>query len=119
MFFRNLVCVKHNGQQVHVYQFIATVFRFIVYSNPKSIITKMKKLILLAFLVSLSSCKSVSSKLSNLHKSKTEIREEKKKADVIILATGGTIAGKGESATKAGYKAGEVPIDELLEAVPE
>lgn len=38
---------------------------------------------------------------------------------VIILATGGTIAGAGESATKAAYKAGQVPIDALLNAVPE
>src|SRR5699024_5794348 len=32
---------------------------------------------------------------------------------------GGTIAGKGESETEAAYKAGEVPVDDLLEAVPE
>lgn len=38
---------------------------------------------------------------------------------VIILATGGTIAGAGESATKAAYTAGQVPIDALLNAVPE
>ncbi|EHQ42328.1 type II asparaginase [Myroides odoratus] len=38
---------------------------------------------------------------------------------VIILATGGTIAGAGESSTKAAYTAGKVPIDDLLNAVPE
>jgi L-asparaginase len=38
---------------------------------------------------------------------------------IIILATGGTIAGSGESATKAAYTAGKVPIDELLSAVPQ
>jgi L-asparaginase len=38
---------------------------------------------------------------------------------VTILATGGTIAGAGESATKAAYTAGEVPIDILLSAVPQ
>ncbi len=38
---------------------------------------------------------------------------------VHILATGGTIAGSGDSHTKAAYKAGEVPIEELLNAVPE
>ena len=38
---------------------------------------------------------------------------------VIILATGGTIAGSGESATKAAYTAGQVPIDDLLNAVPQ
>ena len=38
---------------------------------------------------------------------------------VTILATGGTIAGAGESATKAAYTAGKVPIDILLSAVPQ
>ena len=38
---------------------------------------------------------------------------------IIILATGGTIAGSGESSTKAAYTAGKVPIDELLSAVPQ
>lgn len=38
---------------------------------------------------------------------------------VIILATGGTIAGSGESSTKAAYTAGKVPIDNLLNAVPQ
>lgn len=37
---------------------------------------------------------------------------------IMILATGGTIAGSGESSTKAAYKAGKVPIDVLLNAVP-
>src|SRR5579864_5419992 len=38
---------------------------------------------------------------------------------VKILATGGTIAGAGVSADRAGYKAGALPIDELLAAVPQ
>ncbi|MNE21359.1 L-asparaginase [compost metagenome] len=38
---------------------------------------------------------------------------------VIILATGGTIAGAGESSTRAAYTAGKVPIDDLLNAVPQ
>lgn len=38
---------------------------------------------------------------------------------VKILATGGTIAGAGAAADKAGYKAGALPIDELLNAVPQ
>jgi L-asparaginase len=38
---------------------------------------------------------------------------------VIIIATGGTIAGAGESVTKAAYTAGKVPIDDLLNAVPQ
>jgi L-asparaginase len=38
---------------------------------------------------------------------------------VIILATGGTIAGAGSSADRAGYQAGALPIDDLLGAVPQ
>ncbi|WP_010255365.1 type II asparaginase [Myroides injenensis] len=38
---------------------------------------------------------------------------------VIILATGGTIAGSGESSTKAAYTAGQIPVDNLLNAVPQ
>lgn len=38
---------------------------------------------------------------------------------IIILATGGTIAGSGNAADRAGYKAGALPIDELLQAVPQ
>jgi len=36
---------------------------------------------------------------------------------VKILATGGTIAGAGAAADQAGYKAGALPIDQLLSAV--
>ena len=35
-----------------------------------------------------------------------------------ILATGGTIAGKGASADRAAYKAGSLPIKDLIDAVP-
>ena len=38
---------------------------------------------------------------------------------VIILATGGTIAGAGASAERAGYTAGKIPIDDLIGAIPE
>src|SRR5699024_4907706 len=48
-----------------------------------------------------------------------ENADQKERQRVLILATGGTIAGKGESETEAAYKAGEVPVDDLLEAVPE
>lgn len=41
------------------------------------------------------------------------------KPKVHILATGGTIAGTGESATKTNYTAGQVAIGTLLDAVPE
>ena len=37
---------------------------------------------------------------------------------VYILATGGTIAGSGSSATKSNYSAGQVAIGTLLDAVP-
>lgn len=41
------------------------------------------------------------------------------KPKVHILATGGTIAGAGESATKSNYTAGQVAIGTLLDAVPQ
>lgn len=44
--------------------------------------------------------------------------ESKTTPRILILATGGTIAGAGASATKAAYTAGKVPIDDLLNAVP-
>jgi L-asparaginase len=37
---------------------------------------------------------------------------------VIILATGGTIAGAGASSTRAGYTAGKIPIDDLIGGIP-
>jgi len=37
---------------------------------------------------------------------------------VIILATGGTIAGQGASAERAGYTAGKIPIDDLIGGIP-
>lgn len=41
------------------------------------------------------------------------------KPKIHILATGGTIAGSGESSTGSSYKAGEVGISKLLDAVPQ
>ena len=41
------------------------------------------------------------------------------KPNVYILATGGTIAGVGESSVNTSYKAGEVAISSLLDAVPQ
>ncbi|SFU77994.1 L-asparaginase 2 [Xenorhabdus koppenhoeferi] len=38
--------------------------------------------------------------------------------NITVLATGGTIAGGGESATQSNYTAGKVGIDSLLNAVP-
>lgn len=39
--------------------------------------------------------------------------------NITVLATGGTIAGGGESATSSSYQAGKVGIDALINAVPE
>ena len=41
------------------------------------------------------------------------------KPKVRILATGGTIAGVSKSATETNYKAGELGINQLLQAVPQ
>lgn len=40
------------------------------------------------------------------------------KPNIVILATGGTIAGSGASSTKSAYSAGAVTVDKLLAAVP-
>jgi len=40
-------------------------------------------------------------------------------ARVVIVATGGTIAGSAESSTAAGYKSGAVAVDVLIAAVPQ
>ncbi len=37
---------------------------------------------------------------------------------VIILATGGTIAGAGTASDRAGYTAGKIPIDDLIGSIP-
>ena len=42
-----------------------------------------------------------------------------RKARVVIVATGGTIAGSAESTTAAGYKSGAVAVDVLIAAVPQ
>jgi L-asparaginase len=41
-----------------------------------------------------------------------------KKPNVVILATGGTIAGAAATGTQSGYKSGAVTIDAMLAAVP-
>src|SRR5215467_14610379 len=42
-----------------------------------------------------------------------------KKPKVVIVATGGTIAGAAKSQTSAGYQSGAVGVDVLIEAVPQ
>ena len=38
---------------------------------------------------------------------------------ITVLATGGTIAGSGETAVSSAYKAGQLNVDALINAVPE
>jgi L-asparaginase len=45
--------------------------------------------------------------------------EEKKLPNILILATGGTIAGAAATGTQAGYTSGAVTIDAMLTAVPD
>lgn len=42
-----------------------------------------------------------------------------KKPHIVIVATGGTIAGSAASATEAGYQSGAVGVDILIQAVPQ
>ena len=42
-----------------------------------------------------------------------------KKPKIVIVATGGTIAGSAGSATEAGYQSGAVGVDILIQAVPQ
>ena len=44
--------------------------------------------------------------------------QEKKLPNIVILATGGTIAGAAATGTQAGYTSGAVTIDAMLAAVP-
>ena len=39
--------------------------------------------------------------------------------NITILATGGTIAGSGETAVSSAYKAGQLNVEALIDAVPE
>ena len=48
----------------------------------------------------------------------TSISAQGKKPNVVILATGGTIAGAAATGTQAGYKSGAVGIDTMIAAVP-
>ncbi|HJU56346.1 MAG TPA: type II asparaginase [Pyrinomonadaceae bacterium] len=47
-----------------------------------------------------------------------QLSAQAKKPNVVILATGGTIAGAAASGTQAGYTSGAVTIDAMLAAVP-
>lgn len=45
--------------------------------------------------------------------------QDTKKPNIVILATGGTIAGAAASGTEAGYQSGSVGVDVLIKAVPQ
>src|SRR6187455_1260889 len=47
------------------------------------------------------------------------VQAQGKKPRIVIVATGGTIAGSAESATEAGYQSGAVGVDILIAAVPQ
>ena len=46
-------------------------------------------------------------------------QEQKKTPRIVILATGGTIAGAAQSGAQAGYTSGKMGIDVMIDAVPE
>ncbi len=48
----------------------------------------------------------------------TALAYAQKLPKVIILATGGTIAGAGAASDRAGYTAGKIPIDQLVGSIP-
>jgi L-asparaginase len=48
-----------------------------------------------------------------------QIAAQTAKPRIVIVATGGTIAGAAESTTAAGYKSGAVAVDVLIAAVPQ
>jgi L-asparaginase len=49
----------------------------------------------------------------------TALAQASKKPNIVILATGGTIAGAAASTTDAGYQSGAVGVDILINAVPQ
>ncbi|HSO66325.1 MAG TPA: asparaginase domain-containing protein, partial [Desulfatirhabdiaceae bacterium] len=52
--------------------------------------------------------------------SKNKRRDKKKNVPkIVILATGGTIAGAARSGTQAGYSSAKMGIDAMIDAVPE
>ena len=55
----------------------------------------------------------------SLFSSETVHKDANERVNLVVLTTGGTIAGKGTSEAGSAYTAGEVSGDELIEAVPE
>ncbi|KIA97050.1 MULTISPECIES: asparaginase [unclassified Flavobacterium] len=48
----------------------------------------------------------------------TSLAFGQQKPRIIILATGGTIAGEGKSSDRAGYTAGKIPVADLIGSIP-
>ncbi len=49
---------------------------------------------------------------------RTSVVQTTARAHVRVVATGGTIAGRGEPGSVSGYRSGAIPIEELLAAIP-
>ena len=49
----------------------------------------------------------------------SSLAQGEEKPNIVIIATGGTIAGSAESQTQAGYTSGQVGVDVLINAVPQ
>ena len=49
---------------------------------------------------------------------KAQDQSSGKKANIVVLATGGTIAGAAATGTQSGYTSGKVTIDQMLDSVP-
>ena len=49
---------------------------------------------------------------------RAQVPQDKKLPTVVILATGGTIAGAAATGTQSGYTSGAVNIDAMVQAVP-
>lgn len=64
---------------------------------------------------------SAETKEEPVNETKAENTEKEKKASgkIVILATGGTIAGVGDAGKTAGYKPGSLTAEDLISAVPE
>ena len=56
--------------------------------------------------------------ISSIVMPQVSVAQAKKLPNIVILATGGTIAGSGASGTQAAYTSGAVGIDTMVAAVP-
>lgn len=78
---------------------------------------KIKYLLLILLLCGCSTNNIVENENNNTNQETTNI-EIKNDKTVVILATGGTIAGSGEQGKETGYKSGSLSVESLIEAVP-